>query len=108
MADLLNIDYAHTPPRKGWSRFAKPMAITACSVGAAATLFPLWPLWGFYNIPVGTPMRPMALTFLLLVFAACGLFVSYHFKCHHRLSNQMPPRPIYLILRVLFKFTPSL
>ncbi len=22
--------------------------------------------------------------------------VSYHFKCHQRLSNQMPPRPIYL------------
>jgi hypothetical protein len=23
-----------------------------------------------------------------------AIIVSYHFKCHHRLSNQMPPRPI--------------
>jgi hypothetical protein len=44
--------------------------------------------------------------------AGCGIEavipIRYHFKCRHRLSNQMPPRPIYLIRSILFNLRPSL
>ena len=33
--------------------------------------------------------------------------VSHHFKCHHRSSDQMPPRPIYRNRPSHFKLTPS-
>src|SRR4051812_8758593 len=77
MGDTLPIDYAASVARRDLSRVGMISGLVGCGVGAAATLLPLWPLWDFYHLPVGTSMRPMALTFLLGLFAAAGLFVAF-------------------------------
>jgi hypothetical protein len=76
MTDPLPIDYAHHVVRRGWPRLAMGFGIAGCVSGAIAIVLPLWPLWSFYNIPVGTSMRPMWLTAILVIFAALGLFVA--------------------------------
>jgi len=71
------IEYAHAAPRRGYPRLAMACGVAGCVVGALSTVLPLWPLWGFYHVPVGTSMRPMGLTFLLGIFAAAGLFIAF-------------------------------
>ena len=70
------IDYAHGAARRGHPRLAMAFGVAGCAVGALAMVLPLWPLWGFYHVPVGTSMRPMGLTYLLGIFAAAGLFIA--------------------------------
>jgi hypothetical protein len=76
VTDPLPIDYAHRVDRRGWPRFAMGFGIAGCVTGAIAIPFPLWPLWGFYHVPVGTSMRPMGLTAILVIFAVIGLFIA--------------------------------
>ena len=61
---------------RGWPRLAKGLGIAGCGTGCVATVLPLWPLWSLYEVPPGTVMRPMALTALLALCAAVGLFIS--------------------------------
>lgn len=76
MNDVPPIDYAHRVSRRGHPRLALALGVAGCVTGVAATLLTLWALWGFYQVPVGTSMRPMGLTFLLSIFAAAGLLVA--------------------------------
>lgn len=77
MGDTPQIDYAHSVVRRGHPRLAIGLGTAACVTGAIATVLPLWPLWGFYNVPAGTSMRPMGLTFILGICAASGLFIAF-------------------------------
>jgi hypothetical protein len=72
----LPIDYAHGVVGHGRRQLARALGVAGCVIGVVATALPLWPLWGFYKVPVGTSMRPMGLTFLLTIFAASGLLIA--------------------------------
>lgn len=76
VGETLPIDYAHSVVRRGHPQLAMGLGVAGCATGALATLLPLWPLWGFYKVPIGTSMRPMGLTFILGIFAAAGLFIA--------------------------------
>jgi hypothetical protein len=56
-------------------RLPKVLAAAGCLSGTATALVPLWVLWGFNKVPVGTVMRPMALVALLVMCAAGGLVI---------------------------------
>lgn len=75
-ATLLTLSLAYLWPRPDWSRLATLLGIYGCAVGTMATIQPLRPLWVLYHVPVGTSMRPMALTFVLGVCAASGLLLA--------------------------------
>jgi hypothetical protein len=77
MSGIPTVDYASCAVRRDLSRVGLTLGLIGCGVGAVAALLPLWPLWTFYHVPVGTSMRPMGLTLILGLFAMAGLFVAF-------------------------------
>ena len=75
MPEPLPIDYVRVV-RRDRTELAMGLGIAASTIGAAATVLAVWPLWNFYNLPVGTVMRPMVLTAWEVLLAALGFFVA--------------------------------
>lgn len=77
MPEPVPLEYAHPTSRpRGLPSLATGLGVAGCTVGALATIIPLWPLAQFYRVPPGTVMRPMGLTAFLGLAAGAGLLIS--------------------------------